>query len=197
MGSVLSTPKTFELLIIGLDDAGKTSLVNRLKRRELPRGVLPTTTPTTGFTRETISHGQHSVTILEYSGSEKMRPLWRSCFWNAHAFVFLIDAAAPARFPEAKEELIQLIKATSDLYPILILANKVDLPGAVELSTIEEVFGVLGLRAAKSDRKIALKGISAMTGEGVDEALDWLAANLSHQVISEINEAKKQVEQSR
>ena len=165
-----------------------------------------------GFTRETISHGQHSVTVLEYSGSEKTRPLWRSCpyflligsvysaiiyarigFWNAHAFVFLLDAAAPARFPEAKEELIRLSEATSDLYPILVLANKLDLPGAVALNTIEEAFGVSGL--AKSGRNTALKvlvvlwfselidsvrmqGISAMTGEGVDEALEWVSPNL-------------------
>ncbi|KAJ6519115.1 ADP-ribosylation factor family-domain-containing protein [Mycena sanguinolenta] len=170
MGSVLSTPKTFVLLIIGLDDAGKTSLVNRLKRRELPRGVLPATTPTAGFTRETFSHGQHSVTVLEYSGSEKMRPLWRCTFWNGHAFIFLIDATAPTRFPEAKQELIRLSEETSDLYPILVLANKIDLADAVELSTIKEAFDVSGL--AKSGRKAAFKGISAMTGEGVDEALE-------------------------
>ncbi|KAF8216669.1 ADP-ribosylation factor family-domain-containing protein [Mycena galopus ATCC 62051] len=212
MGSVISTvalnsaallglPKTFTLVLIGLDDAGKTSLVNRLSRRELPLGVLPATISTIGSTLETIPHGRHSVTVWEFGGSEKFRPLWRRYLWNGHAFVFLLDATAPARFPEAKDELIRLWEGTSDKHPVLgeskpvlVLANNVDLADAAELSMIEEALGVPEL--AHSDRKIALKGMSAMTGEGIDEALEWFVANLSHQFIAEINEEKRHATQA-
>ncbi|KAF7356370.1 hypothetical protein MVEN_00969400 [Mycena venus] len=220
MGSAISTTaatllgasKTFELVMVGLDDAGKTSLVNRLKRRELPRGVLPATITTIGAsflslasvlfkginwigsTIETISYGRHSVTIWEFGGLDKVRPLWRRYFWHAHAFVFLVDAAAPARFPEAKEELTRMWEGTSDTHPVLVLANKIDLAGAVELSVIEEALGVPEL--AKSGRTIGVKGVSALTGEGLNEALGWFVENISHQFIAETDEAKKHVVQA-
>ncbi|KAF8216680.1 ADP-ribosylation factor family-domain-containing protein [Mycena galopus ATCC 62051] len=192
MGSVISTVASNTLVLIGLDGAGKTSLVNRLSRRELPLGVLPATASTIGALHIEIK--DFGITVWEFGGSEKIRPLWRRYFWNGHAFVFLLDATAPARFPEAKDELIRLWEGMSDKHPVLVLANKVDLAYAAELSMIEEALGVPEL--ARSDRKIALKGISAMTGEGIDEALEWFVANLSHQFIAEINEGKRHVTQA-
>ncbi|KAJ7799115.1 ADP-ribosylation factor family-domain-containing protein [Mycena olivaceomarginata] len=204
MGSVISTttaasasflglPKTFVLVMVGLDDAGKTSLVSRLKRRELPRGVLPTTITTIGCTIETIPYGRHSVTIWEFGGMERVRCLWRRYFWHAHAFIFLLDAAAPARFPEAKEELLRLLDGIHYSYPVLVLANKIDLPSAVELRTIEDALSVPELVRGG---KIALKGVSAMTGEGINEAIEWFVANISHDSIAKINEGKKHVIQA-
>ncbi|KAJ6581861.1 ADP-ribosylation factor family-domain-containing protein [Mycena capillaripes] len=192
-GSML--PKSFVLIMIGLDDAGKTSLVNRLKRRDLPAGMLPATITTIASTTETISYGRHSVTVQEIGGSNKIRPLWRCYFWHAHGFVFTLDAAAPARFPEAKEELQRMWEEIGDMHPALVLANKVDLPGAVELGEIEEALGVAAL--AGSGRRIALKGISAMSGEGIDEALEWFVENISHHLIADTNENKKYVLQAK
>ncbi|KAJ7931756.1 ADP-ribosylation factor family-domain-containing protein [Mycena leptocephala] len=191
MGS--AAPKSFEIIMIGLDDAGKTSLVNRLKRRELPPGVLPATITTIGSTIETIPHRHHTVTIWEFGGSEKVRPLWRRYFWHAHTFAFTLDATAPARFAEAKQEL-QLMLEASDKHPVLVLANKLDLAGAADLATIEEALGVAAL--PRSGRKIAVKGVSAMTGDGLCEVLDWFVENVSHQLIAETNEAKKHVVQA-
>lgn len=75
-------------------------------------------------------------------------------FWHAHAFIFLLDAAAPARFPEAKEELLRLLDGIHYSYPVLVLANKIDLPSAVELRTIEDALSVPELVRGG---KIALK----------------------------------------
>ncbi|KAJ7017699.1 hypothetical protein C8F04DRAFT_1154875, partial [Mycena alexandri] len=122
VGSVL--PKSFEIVMIGLDNAGKTSLVNRFKRRELPSGP-------SGSTIETIPFGRHSVTIRELGGADKIRPLWRlyvlstkysfhlnlkTVFWNGHGFIF---------------------------------AQQMDLAGAAELHRISEALGVEELRVAK------------------------------------------------
>ncbi|KAJ7656333.1 putative ADP-ribosylation factor, arf [Mycena polygramma] len=205
MGSAISTgiadrlagsalPKSFDLVMIGLDDAGKTSVVNRLKRRELPGGVLPATVTTIGSTIETIAHGRHSVTIWEFGGSEKIRPLWRRYFWNGHGYIFLVDAAKPTRFAEAKEELQRIWKETEHVGPLLVLANKMDLPDAVKLSAFTEALGIHEL--AKSDRKLAVKGVSAMTGAGLDDALDWFVENISHQHIAATNEGKKNMAQA-
>jgi hypothetical protein len=75
-------------------------------------------------------------------------------FWHAHAFAFTLDATAPARFAEAKQEL-QLMLEASDKHPVLVLANKLDLAGAADLATIEEALGVAAL--PRSGRKIAVK----------------------------------------
>ncbi|KAJ7722970.1 ADP-ribosylation factor family-domain-containing protein [Mycena metata] len=181
-------PKTFEIVMIGLDDAGKTSLVNRFKRRESPKGVLPDTIPTIGMTIETILYERHTVAIWELGGADKMRPLWRSFFWNGHAFIFLVDASAPERFREAKEVLAWMWGKISKEHPILVLANKMDLKGAVGLEGIAEA---LGVRELARVRKVTVKGISAMTGEGTEEVLKWFVENLSHQLIAEHNEVKK------
>ncbi|KAJ7739818.1 ADP-ribosylation factor family-domain-containing protein [Mycena metata] len=171
VGSAL--PKSFEVVMIGPDNAGKTSLVNRFKRRELPSGVLPATTTTIGSTRETIPFGRHSVTIWELGGADKIRPLWRRFFWNGHGFIFAVDASAPERFAEANEELGRMWAEISEEHPILILANKMDLAGAVGLPQISKALGVEELQVAKA-RTVGVKGISAMTGEGTDEALEWV-----------------------
>ncbi|KAJ7016429.1 ADP-ribosylation factor family-domain-containing protein [Mycena alexandri] len=193
VGSVL--PKSFEIVMIGLDNAGKTSLVNRFKRRELPSGVLPATTTTIGSTIETIPFGRHSVTIRELGGADKIRPLWRRFFWNGHGFIFAVDASAPERFAEAKEELGLMWAEISEEHPILILANRMDLAGAAELHRISEALGVEELRVAKR-RTVDIKAISAMTGEGTDEVLEWFVENISHQLIVEHNEAKTHVIQA-
>ncbi|KAJ7491881.1 ADP-ribosylation factor family-domain-containing protein [Mycena latifolia] len=187
-------PKSFEIIMVGLDGAGKTSLLNRLHRTELPAGVLPATIPTIGSNIETVTHGRHSIKIWEFGGIEKIRPLWRRYYWNAHAFVFLLDAATPARFAEAKAELQLMLAETTEragAYPLLVLANKTDLTGSADLSAISEALGLAVLDSARSGRAVALKGVSAMTGAGTEEALQWFVENVSHEQIVRSNGNKR------
>ncbi|KAJ7456922.1 ADP-ribosylation factor family-domain-containing protein [Mycena latifolia] len=167
-------PKAFVVLMVGLDDAGKTSLLNRLHRRELPLGVLPLTTPSIGFTIGRIPYGRHSVTLWDFGGSDPIRPIWRLYFRTAHAFIFALDAAVPERFPTVEDELHRLHRCISSVFPLLVLANKIDLAGAVDLDAISEALGVEALASTRPSRAIAVKGISAMTGEGIEEALQWV-----------------------
>ncbi|KAJ6534692.1 small ARF-related GTPase [Mycena vulgaris] len=210
MGSALSTaaagadrlfpsemlPKSFEIVMVGLDGAGTTSLLNRLHRRELPLGVLPATVQTIGSGLETIPYGRHSITVWEFGGMYKIRPLWRRYYWNAHAFAFAVDAAASARFADAKEELHRMSDDMGDARPLLVLANKMDLAGALDLGAIAAALDIEGLARRRPERIVALKGVSAMTGEGVDDALQWFVVNVSHELIVQHNAAKKHVVQA-
>ncbi|KAK7025046.1 ADP-ribosylation factor family-domain-containing protein [Favolaschia claudopus] len=203
MGSTISTltgrtahllglPKTFELVMLGLDDAGKTSFYFRVTRlHELPRGVLPTTISTMGWNIDNFVYGRHRITIWDFGGSRTIRTLSRSYLWNAHAFIFVLDAASPTRFAEAKQELMWLWQRTEKQHPVLVLANKIDLYGAEKLNVIEDALDIETM--ASSGRLIALKGVSAITGEGVDEALEWSVENISHELIAETEQAKKAV----
>ncbi|KAJ7180919.1 ADP-ribosylation factor family-domain-containing protein [Mycena filopes] len=183
-------PKSFTIVMVGLDGAGKTSLLNRFKRRELPSGILPATTTTIGPTIETIPYGRHRATIWELGGQERIRPLWRRFFRNGVAYIFVVDATAPERFPDVKAELhFMWGNAGKKYYPVLILANKMDLEGAVSLDAIAEAVDFEKL--VKSRTAAALKGISAMTGEGTDEVFKFFVQNVSHKLIAEHNEAMK------
>ncbi|KAJ6540086.1 hypothetical protein B0H10DRAFT_1416747 [Mycena sp. CBHHK59/15] len=77
--------------------------------------------------------------------------------WNGHAFVFALNAAAPERFSEAREELLRMHNEISQEHPLLVLANKMDLHEAVDLLAVSQALE----RLSKSGRKIALKGVSA------------------------------------
>ncbi|KAJ7698883.1 ADP-ribosylation factor like 1 [Mycena rosella] len=178
-------PKSFVIIMVGLDGAGKTSLLNRVHRRELPMGVLPATIPTIGMNVETIPYGRHRVEIQDFGGQDKIRPCWRPYYWNAHAFIFAVDAAAPARFPEAKAELHRMYEQTGEQgYPLLILANKMDLPGAADLPTIATALGFDPESLGRVGRRpTAMKGVSAMSGAGMDEMLQWFVDNVSHELI--------------
>ncbi|KAJ7251445.1 ADP-ribosylation factor family-domain-containing protein [Mycena rebaudengoi] len=207
MGATLSTaadllvpidlPKTFEVVMVGLDGTGKTTLLSRLKKRDLPPGVSRPTTPTIGSTLETISFRRNNITIWEFGGwtsFQLITPLTTD-YWNAHAFIFALDAAAPERFAEARVELDRMHSDSgSESYPLLVLANKMDLPQAESLATIAEALGAE--RFPKWGRPVVVKGVSALYDEGMDEVLQWLVENVSHSLIAKQNEGKKHMVQA-
>ncbi|KAF9525298.1 ADP-ribosylation factor family-domain-containing protein [Crepidotus variabilis] len=183
-----------EIIVVGLDNSGKTSILNRLTRRDVPNGVLPGTEKTIGFNTETIQHWRHSITIWDIGGQDKVRPLWGSYFWKAHAFVFVVDASAPERFSEAREELLRMPERRDiEKFPLLVVANKWDLvkDGSMTLERFRLEMGVDELE--KLGMVIGIIVTSAMTGEGISGALDWIVERVPHQLINSRNEEKKHV----
>ncbi|KAF7356408.1 hypothetical protein MVEN_00973400 [Mycena venus] len=179
---VLALPKTFDVMLVGLDSAGKTSILYRFAHRD-PTNMLPATETTIGVESETISYRGHNITITEFGGSAKIRVCARVYFWNYYAFVFVVDATAPERFSEAKEEIQRLNNDSTKCasHPLLILVNKTDMAGAVDLATISQALGIDQISRLR--KIIAVKGVSAMTGEGLDEVLEWLSTAVDHRLI--------------
>ncbi|KAJ7195733.1 ADP-ribosylation factor family-domain-containing protein [Mycena rebaudengoi] len=196
MGATLSTAadllapigpiKIFEVVMVGLDGAGKTTLLSRLKKRDLPPGVSRPTTPTIGCTMETISFRRNNITIWEFGGMDNIRPLWWRYYWHGHAFIFALDAAAPERFAEAREELDRMHSDSAASYLLLVLANKMDLPQVESLATVAEALGAE--RFPKWGRPVVVKGVSALYDEGMDEVLQWFVENVTHSLITKQNE---------
>ncbi|CAI5790142.1 ADP-ribosylation factor-like [Podarcis lilfordi] len=116
------------ILLLGLDAAGKTTLLYKLKLNE-----TVTTIPTIGFNVETIQPINNvSFTMWDVGGQDRIRVLWRHYHPNSDGLVFVVDSADCTRFEEAKSELEALLE-TKDLQdvPVVLLANKQDLPGAL------------------------------------------------------------------
>lgn len=169
------------VLILGLDAAGKTSILYKLKL-----GEIVTTIPTIGFNVETVSYRHHSFTFWDVGGCDKIRPLWRHYFQNTHAIIYVVDSTDSARMSASPDSdwynnahlLMQSLLSEHELVgvPVLVFANKQDLPMAC---SVDEVSHKLDLVRLSLDRRVLLLPSSATTGDGLYEGLDWLIDVLS------------------
>ena len=124
----------FRLLALGLDAAGKTTLLYRLKV-----GEIVTTIPTIGFNVETVTAGRNTLTVWDVGGKDKIRPLWRHYFQATSGLIFVVDSSDRERLPEAKEELDRLLTENElNEVPVLVFANKQDRPGAMCVNEVSD-----------------------------------------------------------
>lgn len=114
--------KDAKIIFVGLDDAGKTSLMHVLKN-----GTIRQFDPTIHAHAEEIEIGNMKVNTIDLGGHKTVRKVWRDYFPKIDAIIYLIDAANPERFEESKIEF-EGIMGTEDIgdVPVLILGNKVD-----------------------------------------------------------------------
>src|SRR3989338_8107097 len=126
--------KEARINMLGLDAAGKTTILYRLKL-----GEVVTTIPTIGFNVETVTVGKIKMTIWDIGGQDKIRPLWHHYFTNSNGLIYVVDSNDRERIDEAAEELQKMLK--DDLLQdtaLLVFCNKQDLPSAMNLSEIAD-----------------------------------------------------------
>ncbi|XP_060677126.1 ADP-ribosylation factor 3-like [Hemiscyllium ocellatum] len=164
--------KEIRILMIGLDAAGKTTILYKLKL-----GEVVTTIPTIGFNVETVEYKNFSFTVWDVGGQDKIRSLWRHYFQNTQGLIFVVDSNDKERVSEAREELMQVL-AEDELHNavLLVFANKQDLPNAMSTAQISDKLGLNSLR----NRIWYIQATCATTGEGLFNGLDWLADQLKH-----------------
>lgn len=157
----------YEITIIGLDGAGKTTIVNRLLRSEF----VPTTR-TLGVNYRTVKYRQIEFNLVDLGGQEIYRNLlWYDSIEKASAIVFVLDSA-DLRLSEASTAFWDSIQRNEKV-PVLFIANKIDLPGARAFDLIIQDLDLT--RAQRSARPVGLFRISAKTGENFYDAFDWIA----------------------
>jgi small GTP-binding protein len=172
---LLILPTDCKILILGLDNAGKTALTLRMHL-----GEVVSTMPTIGFNVETVEYKNISFTMWDVGGQDIIRPLWRYYYQGIDGLIFVIDSADERRItgpiPDseskaASEELKHLVDQ-DDLrgVPILIFANKQDMAQAVPVAEMEKK---LQLAKMLRGREWFMQGCSARTGQGVYEGMDW------------------------
>ena len=167
MGGCLSAQNKREILLVGLDQAGKTQTLYWLKYKE-----KMITTPTVGFNVETVEHKGILLTFWDLAGQEKVRSLWSQHFGSVDALMFVVDSFDRERLGEAKTELWRILKdqrLRKDAV-LLVFANKQDLSNSL---TSDEVQKQLELTSV-TDRPWYIVGGCAADGTGIPSALDWL-----------------------
>lgn len=164
-------PKEVRILMLGLDSAGKTSILYKLKM-----GEVVSTVPTLGFNIETVSYKNVSLVVWDLCGQEKNRPQWPYYFQDTKGVIFVVDSTDVQRMCEARAEFFRVLSADElQEAPILVLANKQDLPRAL---SEEDIIELLGLRRILH-RQWHVQCSSVPTGQGLLPGLDWLATTIN------------------
>lgn len=161
-----------KILMVGLDAAGKTTVLYHLKLGELVNSI-----PTIGFNVETIKYKNLDMCVWDVGGQDKIRPLWKHGYEKSDAVIYVVDSNDPDRLAEARDELHKMLNA-DELRDarLLVLANKQDLPRS---ASPEKIVDALGLHSLRS-RDWYLQPCSAARGEGLYEGLDWLSRALKN-----------------
>lgn len=155
------------ILILGLDGAGKTTILYRLQV-----GEVVTTIPTIGFNVETVTYKNLKFQVWDLGGQTSIRPYWRCYYANTDAVIYVVDSADRDRIGISKQELLSMLEEDELKKAILmVFANKQDMEGSMSAT---EVSNALGLSALKS-RTWSIFKTSALKGEGLEEAMEWLA----------------------
>uniref|UniRef100_T1IIV3 ADP-ribosylation factor-like protein 3 n=1 Tax=Strigamia maritima TaxID=126957 RepID=T1IIV3_STRMM len=166
-----STPdRELRILLLGLDNAGKTTLLKTLASEDITH-----ITPTQGFNIKSVQTDGFKLNVWDIGGQRKIRPYWRNYFENTDILIYVIDSADRKRFEETGVELAELL-AEEKLsgIPLLIYANKQDLFNAAAASEIAEGLNLHTIR----DRVWQIQACSATTGEGVKDGMEWVCKNV-------------------
>jgi len=172
MGKIFGS-KEMRLLMLGLDAAGKTTILYKLKLNQDVRTI-----PTVGFNVETVTYKNVKFNVWDVGGQDKIRPLWRHYFSGTQGLIFVIDSNDRARIDEARQELHRIIldREMGEAL-LLVFANKQDVAGAMTPQEVQERLKLSQLK----DKIWYVVPSCATSGEGLFEGLGWLSNNVKAQ----------------
>ena len=169
--------KNAKILFLGLDNAGKTTLLHMLKDDR-----LAVHKPTSQPTMEELVLGSIKFQAFDLGGHKEVRRLWKEYSVDAAAVVYIVDSQDTERFDEARKELEELLSADELQHvPFLILGNKIDIPGAV---SEDELRAKLGLIQTTGKGTVDLQGVarpievfmcSIVRRQGYAEGFRWMS----------------------
>ncbi|XP_064639664.1 uncharacterized protein LOC135495152 [Lineus longissimus] len=165
----LFKPREVRVLVSGLDAAGKTQMLYKLKL-----GECITTIPTIGFNVETIPYKNLAFTVWDVSGRDKLRPLLRHYYQGTDICILVVDSNNRERLHESHEILGDWMNGDELQEAVFVgMANKQDLKNAMFASEMETMMNK-GL-----PRHVKFFPTTATTGEGLYECLDWLVDEMN------------------
>lgn len=162
------------VLVIGLDNSGKSTILNHFK----PEGHKHLDiVPTVGFNVEKFKTQNVGFTAFDMSGQGKYRNLWEHYYHDAHGIIFVIDSSDELRLVVARDELEMLLRhpdIKDRQMPILFYANKMDVRGALSSVKVSTSLGLDNIR----NKPWNICASNALTGEGLQEGVEWLTTQI-------------------
>lgn len=122
-----------------------------------------------------MTYNNLKLQVWDLGGQSTIRPYWRCYYPNTNAVIYVVDSTDKNRIDTAKQELSTLLQE-GDLkgVPLLVFANKQDMPLAMTEVEVSESLGLSGINS----RQWRIVKSSAKFGDGVADGLDWLVALL-------------------
>jgi ADP-ribosylation factor protein 1 len=155
-----------KILMVGLDAAGKTSILYRLKLSEFLQ-----TSATIGLNVETIMHKQLELLVFDVGGGA--RSLWSYYFDNLDAIIFVVDSTDSKRVAIVREEILRITELLKEhSYVMLLYLNKQDSKEKMEFT---QLIKEIGIHEVDHPVDIIVQKCTALTGEGLLEGLDKMA----------------------
>ncbi|KAI9492145.1 ADP-ribosylation factor family-domain-containing protein [Zychaea mexicana] len=175
----ITRKEEYYVLIIGLDNAGKTTLLERIKSTFLGvAGLAPEKiAPTVGLNIGRVDIKSSRINFWDLGGQRDLQSIWERYYTECHGIVFVVDSTDSKRLEECKDTFEKMITNEEvEGVPILMLANKQDVSGALRVEEIKEVFNKIAVKLGARDSRVL--PVSALKGEGVRDAVDWLVLRL-------------------
>ncbi|KAI8532648.1 hypothetical protein RHMOL_Rhmol11G0229800 [Rhododendron molle] len=156
-----------ELSLIGLQNAGKTSLVNVIATGGYSEDMIPTV----GFNMRKVTKGNVTIKMWDLGGQPRFRSMWERYCRAVSAIVYVVDAADQDNLPVARGELHDLLsKPSLSGIPLLVLGNKTDKPEALTKQALTDEMDLNGI----PDREVCCFMISCKNSSNIDTVIDWL-----------------------
>lgn len=188
----LTRKDEFNVLILGLDGAGKTTFLENVKSQyNKTEGIHPDKIgPTVGLNTGKITLPSTILNFQDLGGQRALRGLWHRYFEQCHAVAYMIDASNPDRLDDGWVVFDEVLSSPQiSGVPLLLLANKQDADGSLTVEQIRENYEewwarkqanlrAQGLQPDTEDTRrmgsLDVMGVSALKGTGVRDAIDWI-----------------------
>ena len=153
-------------LMLGLDAAGKTTILYKMKLGEVVSSV-----PTIGFNVESLEFHNARFTVWDVGGQDKIRQLWKHYYTGTQAIIYVVDSSDKERIEKSRDELQKMLceEELKDTI-LLVFANKQDM----KVMSVGEIAEKLNLHTLRG-REWNIQGTCGLTGDGLSEGFKWLS----------------------
>ena len=172
--------RELRVLFLGLDNAGKTTILKRLLNHT--QDSIESVSPTLGFSINTFTHAGYTLNVWDVGGQRSLRPYWKNYFERTDCLVWVVDSCDRARIDDCRTELNALLgQERLAGATVLIFANKQDLAGAMGVDQIRSALG-LDQHNLASTHAWKIQPCSAYTGLNLVAGLDWAVQDVAKRI---------------
>ncbi|XP_051569309.1 ADP-ribosylation factor-like protein 16 isoform X1 [Myxocyprinus asiaticus] len=168
-------------LLLGATGVGKTLLLKRLQKLcqvdSADLGEAPVTLPTVGTNLTDLTFRRKKITVRELGGC--MGPIWPKYYLDCTSVIFMVDCANISQISSSCVQMLSVLSAEPlQAAAVLVLFNKRDLPCTMSLVELKSLFRMDDI-IRTAPQSITTLEISARSGQGLQDVLNWLFSNRS------------------